>query len=200
MIGANVCSRLFEFVAALRCPMILLIVFRALIAHEFLLNLEVWKTGMHPRYWLVGLGLMATVFLVGCGEEPPEALVPVSGTILVNGKPMDGITITFIPEIAKNSRGGAGTTSVDGSFTVTDLTQNLPGLAPGKYMVSYSRMRLPNGDAAPEPKEDEPVNPGIIRVETLPSHLQTPDPRNPASFVEIPKEGNTSIQLMISAR
>ena len=155
---------------------------------------------MHPRNWLVGLGLMSTCFVVGCGEEPPEILAPVSGKVLVNDKPLDGVTVTFIPEISKNSRGGAGTTGLDGSFTVTDLTQNLPGLAPGKYSVSYSRMRLPDGSAPPEPKEGEPVNPGIIKVETLPTHLQVPNPSDPASVVEIPKDGTTTLELMIRAK
>ena len=97
----------------------------------------------------LGFGLICSV--AGCGGAPPlETLVPVAGSLMVNGKPLDGVTVTFIPEIAKNNRGGSGTTGVDGSFKVTDLTQNLPGLAVGKYTVAYSRMRLPNGSAPPK--------------------------------------------------
>lgn len=155
---------------------------------------------MHPRYWRFGLGLILAVSVVGCGSEPPEALVPVSGSVLVNGKPLDGIVVTFIPELTKNSRGGAGTTLSDGTFTVTDMTQNLPGLAPGKYTVAYSRMRLPDGSAPPESKEGEPANPGMIKVETLPAHFQSPDPRDPANFVEIPSAGTSTLQLMIRAK
>ena len=147
----------------------------------------------------LGFGLIC--FVAGCGGAPPlEILVPVAGSLMVNGKPLDGVTVTFIPEIAKNNRGGSGTTGVDGSFTVTDLTQNLPGLAVGKYSVAYSRMRLPNGSAPPEPKEGEPVNPGIIRVETLPTHLQSPDPRSPGSKIDVPAAGNTALQLQIRAK
>jgi len=147
----------------------------------------------------LGFGLMC--FVVGCGGAPPvETLVPVGGTLMVNGKPLDGVTVTFIPEIAKNNRGGSGTTGADGSFTVTDLTQNLPGLAVGKYTVAYSRMRLPDGSAPPEPKEGETINPGIIRVETLPTHFQSPDPRSPGSTIDIPAAGNTALQLQIRAK
>ena len=147
----------------------------------------------------LGFGLICTV--VGCGGAPPvETLVPVAGSLMVNGKPLDGVTVTFIPEISKNNRGGAGTTGVDGSFTVTDLTQNLPGLAVGKYAVAYSRMRLPDGSAPPEPKEGETVNPGVIRVETLPTHLQSPNPRSPGSTIDVPAAGNTALQLKIQAK
>ena len=149
----------------------------------------------------LALGFSLVCFLIGCGDAPPvETLVPVGGTLMVNGKPLDGVTVTFIPEISKNNRGGSGTTGADGSFTITDLTQNLPGLAAGKYTVAYSRMRLPDGSAPPETKEGVPANPGIIRVETLPAHFQSPDPRSPGSTIDIPAAGNTSLQLQIRAK
>ena len=155
---------------------------------------------MHVRYWQFGLGLMSAFFVVGCGSGsgPPETLVPVAGTVMVNGKPLDGVVVTFIPEITKNSRGGSGTTSGTGAFTVMDLTQNLPGLAPGKYTVAFSRMRLPDGSAAPELEAGQPVDPGMIRVETLPTHLLNPDPRETSNIVEISKDDITDLELKIS--
>ena len=100
---------------------------------------------MRRGFGQLALGFGLICFVAGCSGAPPlETLVPVAGSLMVNGKPLDGVTITFIPEIAKNNRGGSGTTGVDGSFKVTDLTQNLPGLAAGKYTIAYSRMRLPD--------------------------------------------------------
>lgn len=98
----------------------------------------------------------------------------------------------------KNNRGGSGTTGVAGAFTVMDLTQNLPGLAPGKYTVAFSRMRLPDGSAAPELEAGQPVDPGMIRVETLPTHLLNPDPRETSNIVEISKDDITDLELKIS--
>jgi hypothetical protein len=162
----------------------------------------IWNTGMHLRCRLFSFGLISSFIAGGCGsgETPPESLVMVAGTVLVDGKPMDGVQVTFIPEIAKNNRGGIGTTSADGSFTVTDLTQNLPGLAPGKYAVAYSRMRLPDGSAIPEPVAGQPPNPGIIRVETLPTYLQSPDPRDPSRLAEIPVDGIVDMELGIKVK
>lgn len=148
---------------------------------------------MSLRSLLFVPGLITVFFSVGCGGSV-EALVPVGGTLLVDGMPLDGVDVNFIPEKA-NHRGGTGTTDAAGAFTVKDLGQNLPGLPVGKYLVSYSRRRLPNGSAAPEPKEGTPVDPGLIRVETLPAHLTTPDPKG---IVEIPKNGNTKLQLKAS--
>jgi len=153
---------------------------------------------MHFRYGLIGLILSS--FVAGCGSAPQETLVPVTGTLLVNGKPLDAVVVSFIPEIAKNSRGGSGITDTTGAFTVVDLTQNLPGLAPGKYVIAYSRMRLPDGSAPPEPVAGEAVDPGIIRVETLPAHLQSPDPREASNSVDVPTEGMSSLQLSIKAK
>jgi len=156
---------------------------------------------MRRGFGALSLGFGLICFVVGCGGAPPlETLVPVAGTLNVNGKPLDGVTITFIPEIAKNNRGGSATTGADGSFTVTDLTQNLPGLAAGKYTVAYSRMRMPDGSAPPVPKEGETVNPGMIRTETLPAHFQSPDPRSPGSTIDVPAAGITTLQLQIQAR
>lgn len=156
---------------------------------------------MRRGFGQLALGFGLICFMVGCGGAPPvETLVPVAGTLMVNGKPLDGVTITFIPEIAKNNRGGSGTTGVDGSFTVTDLTQNLPGLAAGKYTIAYSRRRLPDGSAPPERKEGVAVDPGIISVETLPAQFQSPDPRLPSNTTEIPAAGNTALKLEIQAK
>ena len=114
------------------------------------LNTRNWITGMSLRSLLLVLGLSSLV-AVGCGGGGEvEKLVPVGGTLLIDGKPLDGVVVTFTPaEVKKNSRGGSGTTDATGAFIVTHIDQNLPGLSPGKYSLSYSRMRLPNGSAAP---------------------------------------------------
>ncbi len=61
-------------------------------------------------------------------------------------------------------------------------------------------MRLSDGSAPQEPKEGETIDPGIILVETLPTHLQSPDPRSPGSEIDIPSAGNMALQLQIQAK
>ncbi|MDB5334926.1 MAG: hypothetical protein JWN70_545 [Planctomycetaceae bacterium] len=156
---------------------------------------------MSVRAVLIVPALALALFATGCGGGSVEKLVPVGGKLVVDGEALDGVIVTFIPEASqKERRGGAGTTDASGVFTVTDLGQNLPGLPAGKYTVAYSRPRLPNGAAFPKAEPGKPIDPGIVRVESLPAHLTTPNQNLPTSQVEIPKEGNTNLELKISKR
>lgn len=154
---------------------------------------------MSLRSLLFVPALILFCFAVGCGGSSGEVLVAVGGKLLVDEAPLDGVVVTFVPE-KSNSRGGTGTTDAAGAFSVTNLDQNRPGLPPGKYILAYSRMRLPDGSAAPESKEGVPVDPGSIRVETLPEHLLTPDSKVLTNQVVIPNEGNTKLELKISKK
>ena len=92
---------------------------------------------MTLRSQILAPGLFAALCALGCGasEEklPIEPLVPVGGKLLVDGKPLDGVVITFIPDGTKKGPGGSGTTDSAGAFTITDLHQKKPGLPVGKY-------------------------------------------------------------------
>lgn len=143
--------------------------------------------------------LIWALTVVGCGGGSSATLVPVGGKVVVDGQPMDGVTLTFIPDSSlKNVRGGTATTDAAGAFTVTDLEQNKPGIPAGKYLIAYSRRRLPDGSAGPAP--GAPADPGAIKVETFPNFLTNPDPKNPALLIDIPKEGNTKLDLKISKK
>lgn len=190
---------IYELSTKLRCRQPLLAVFSGRISLGISLDTMKWSTGMSLRSLLFAPGLMSLFFVVGCGGGSVEPLVPVGGKLFVDGTALDGVAVTFIPE-KSNSRGGTGVTDPTGAFSVVDLDQNMPGLPPGKYIVTYSRMRLPDGSAAPEPKDGAPVDPGIIRVETLPVHLQTPNSKVLANQVEIPKDGNTKLELKVSKK
>lgn len=159
---------------------------------------------MSVRAWLFVPGLISAVFAVGCGggsSGPIEPLVPVGGTLLIDGQPLDGVVVTFIPDIAdKERQGGSGTTDGSGAFTIKHLGQNLPGLAVGKYTVACSRMRLSDGSAAPEVKSGSQPDPANIRIESLPVNLTNPNPKDPATQVVIPKDGNLKLELKLSKK
>lgn len=159
-----------------------------------------WSSGMSLRSLLYVPGLVSATLLAGCAGGSIEQLVPVGGKLLIDGKPLDGVVLTFIPEISENNRGGAGTTDDSGAFTVTDLTQNKPGLPPGTYTLVYSRMRYPDGSAAPVPEAGKPIPPGPVRVEALPTFLTIPDPNDPSRKVEIPEEGTSNLELNASLK
>jgi len=84
--------------------------------------------------WAVPLAFFG---LIGCGSDPDSAvtLVPVTGTITLDGKPMANAQISFIPEATNAaSTAGGDTTGPDGNYLAQYRGRN--GLSPGKYRVT----------------------------------------------------------------
>ena len=105
------------------------------------------------------------VLLAGCAPENELGREAVSGTVNLDGQPLDGGTISFEPL-------GEGGTS--GGSTVTAGTFQIPeeqGLPPGTYRV---RISAPEGGAAAT--EAEPPPPGEsaqIAKERIPAKWNT---------------------------
>lgn len=104
------------------------------------------------------LALLVTVpGLAGCGsEEDRIPLLPVSGTITENNKPMANATITFIPAPENEySTPGVDATGPEGNYKIR--FKNRSGLAAGKYRVVVEPgVELPGGGDVPEEFQDDP--------------------------------------------
>lgn len=88
--------------------------------------------------------------LVGCGGDNPLNRQPVSGTVTLDGQPIDHGSIEFSPQDPEGvSSGGM---IVDGEYSVPAEK----GLPPGKYRV---RIYAPEG-GVPVPA-DQPPGPGV---------------------------------------
>lgn len=79
--------------------------------------------------------LLATVVGVGC-SKPKIPTARVSGTITVNGKPVEGIEVLFVPE--KKIRPGFGATDASGRYEAKFLERQL-GVPLGPCVVQLSR-------------------------------------------------------------
>ncbi len=77
----------------------------------------------------------AVCLVLGCGGS---GAVKVRGTVTLDGKPVDGAGVTFIPT-GEGGRQASGTTGADGSFQLTTYKPN-DGALPGEYkvIVQYS--------------------------------------------------------------
>jgi len=78
--------------------------------------------------------------LSGCGPANPFGTVPVTGTITVNGEPMEGVSISFTPA-DESGMTAYGMTIADGTFQLT--TGGAPfgtGAKPGSYRVTFSKV------------------------------------------------------------
>lgn len=118
---------------------------------------------------LAALSLAAT----GCGKSGGYKVVPVSGTVTIDGKPAANIAVVFQPVASGKGEAGPGSTGVtdaQGRFTlILTGTDKRPGAVVGRHRVTFSGM------AAQRDETDDTVKPG------------PPDPV-PAKYREKPLE------------
>ena len=96
------------------------------------------------------LALLAGL-VVGCEAEEPApppapALVPVHGTITVDGKPLDKAVVAFLPTFSGQGTHSVGETNRDGRYELSTLGQ--PGAGVGEYRVVVSFIVGPDGKVA----------------------------------------------------
>jgi hypothetical protein len=120
----------------------------------------------------------------GCGSSTPATgpLFPVSGTVLLDGKPLCGAAVSFLPRDNTKGTGAFGATDENGRYELIKSTK-AAGLEPGSYAVVFSKFALPDGAPIPEGKSATDVG----ARETLPRHLTTPR-EGPALYAAIIKE------------
>jgi hypothetical protein len=105
---------------------------------------------MRPRIGVVALALTLAL-LAGCSGGPK--LVPVSGTVTLNGKPMKDAEILFLPDPSnKDGLPGQDQTGPEGNYKV--MTLGRAGLVPGKYKVVISRSNVDAGKIPSAFKDD----------------------------------------------
>jgi hypothetical protein len=85
---------------------------------------------------------------VGCGGGDPN-LLPVGGTITLNGTALSGATVTFIPKDGTPGFGGVGKTDAAGKYTLLGARDNARGVLPGEYRVVISKRLMPDGSEVP---------------------------------------------------
>lgn len=87
--------------------------------------------------------------VMGCGGEGdverPDTY-PISGTVTFNGAPIEGASVSFVPQ--GDGRGAAGFTDGAGKYTLTTLAAG-DGAVPGQYQVKIVKF----GKSAEAPTE-----------------------------------------------
>ena len=88
--------------------------------------------------------------LLGCTGN---AMLPVQGTVMLDGQPLEGAAIGFIP--AEGGRPATGKTDAQGHFTLASFTAN-DGLPPGSYKVTVTKVEVGRAaQAAPSSRDAE---------------------------------------------
>ncbi len=103
----------------------------------------------------VALSLVA----VGCGYKPDlPPTAEVSGTVTVDGQPLPGAMIQFVPDAQKGTKGAAGVAASDekGHFEVT--TAGVKGALVGSHKIRVEARAKPKN-------ETETMPPSLIPTE-----------------------------------
>lgn len=105
-------------------------------------------------------GLVATagLLLAGCGggdDGRPER-VPVSGTVMYNGKPLENAGVTFVPK-GEGKRSATGATDAQGRYRLTTFDTN-DGAIIGNHDVAFYAVKDDNRnpDGTPRYSEEDP--------------------------------------------
>lgn len=111
----------------------------------------------------------------GCTGAGDGSVVPVNGIVTWDNEPLDGATVTFYPEDKNQATVGTARTGTDGKFVILE-TKGLRGLAPGKYKVTVSKMKLAGGGPNDEPPvgavTDVDIKDDLPAVYSSPSHTK----------------------------
>ncbi|NOX54416.1 MAG: carboxypeptidase regulatory-like domain-containing protein [Planctomycetes bacterium] len=116
---------------------------------------------MRLRLWYgnVVLGALLAIgvcYIVGCsgGPDRPKTY-PVTGTVTLDGKPVEGATVVFVPKEEGKGRAATGVTDSDGKYSLGTFASG-DGVIPGEYLVKVTKYRPPSSQQPPvEDEEDE---------------------------------------------
>ncbi|MDR2705042.1 MAG: carboxypeptidase-like regulatory domain-containing protein [Planctomycetaceae bacterium] len=106
--------------------------------------------------------LLFTVSIIGC--DSGVQYLPVTGTLTVDGVPMEGVTLSFIPTSGGTT--ASATTNVQGEFVVT--TSHHDGCIPGEYAVAVFKLEQNRLPAASSTSVGPPVGPPPVIKNLLP--------------------------------
>lgn len=143
---------------------------------------------MYQRVNWIGLGLLVMIGAAGCGSSVTAEVIPpletVTGKITLDGKPAEGVTVTFFP--AANNKGNASTgmTGADGTYSLV-YRNGAPGIAAGDYVVMCSKLTQPDGSPIPPDKTAADV----MAIDKVPERYRQME--NPTMTVSVPKGGKT---------
>lgn len=128
------------------------------------------------------LGILSLALLSGCGDGVDTH--PVSGTITLDGTPIQGASVTFQPVEGGTGMPAVGTTDANGKYQLTDMRSDDvgSGAEAGEYRVGVLWYKptgedtsSATGDSTGESVGDEQSRQGVTGPEALlPAKYQNP--------------------------
>jgi hypothetical protein len=94
------------------------------------------------RLWLPMMVIAAVS--MGCGGDGLQR-APITGIVTVEGAPIAGASLQFIPKGATPGEGALGISNAEGKFEVISSRRGDEGIPPGEYTVMVSLLADPDG-------------------------------------------------------
>ncbi|HEV8061996.1 MAG TPA: hypothetical protein VGP68_19110 [Gemmataceae bacterium] len=144
---------------------------------------------------LASLGIIAFFVCSGCGTAPPPMNNDVQGTVKVNGTPLAGVMVEFVPDGVSGLLSGSAITDGQGHYEMQ--TGDHPGAVIGKHHVILIAGRSSNGRGndpqAAQPDENNPAPPTTKGSPRIPPGYS--DLRKPLLKVEVTPDKHTDYDL-----
>lgn len=122
--------------------------------------------------------------LTGCGGKGDPSHVQVSGTVTLNGAPLAGAQVTFIPINDTRGIGAEARTGTDGRYQLIDR-RGKPGTQLGAYKVTVSKRLMPDGSEVAADDKTPPIRSSAR--ESLPPYYS--DASRTTLQVVVPEQG-----------
>jgi hypothetical protein len=145
---------------------------------------------------MMSLAVLFLPFVVGCGSGGPAPLPlhPVTGSLIVGGKPLENITVQLMPASGTDSKAkpGLATTDAEGKFMIR--TNGDKGANPGKYKVVLGSSKPATGPVTLE--EATAMSGQYAKTGGIPK-VELPYPAEWASEKTSPKEVEVTDQPVV---
>lgn len=94
------------------------------------------------------LVMVATALACGCAPSGPDhpATYAVTGKVTLDGNPVEGAVVAFVPSAGGNS--ATGITDASGAYQLSSFGSN-DGAVPGEYKVKVTKFQGAGGEVAP---------------------------------------------------
>ena len=142
---------------------------------------------MNRRLVLLSLGAVVSACAIGAGCRSGVELLPVSGVVTLDGKPVDQATVLFKPESGPVAY---GQTNADGRFELS--TAGRKGAVPGKHKVSITKTKVSGVG------NDEMVDPEKVKTEWIVPQKYT-DPEKSGLTAEVAR-GKTAFEFDLKSK
>lgn len=147
-----------------------------------------WFAARRVTGWS-GLTVLVVICMAGCGSDGPE-LSDVSGKVTIDGQPVQGVVLTFVPDAAGGSP-SYGKTDAAGIYRLM-FTATKYGAMPGSHRVEMNITKMSKDELAEMRAAGEEVPEQNVQI---PRQYQ-----QPGALTATVSSGRTEIDFALTSK